>query len=181
MESIEPEIDLGPCCACGAVANVRNVIALNRRGPTPGQGWSCLQCGLPPGGAVAVVCDTCLATKAEIKFVCAGGTGSGGRVPIEACPTEKFKHRMEYHPEALQHIRWFDESPDFGHPDCICSTCGDPIPWPEDGFDPAALLHLRLFRPPGQDHPHGQEARFCGDCSRLVLLHGQFGELRRGK
>ena len=51
---------LGPCCQCECTDGVRNIFLLNRRGAIPGRGWGCVVCGLPPDGAVAVLCDACV-------------------------------------------------------------------------------------------------------------------------
>lgn len=61
----------------------------------------------------------------------------------------------------------FYDSPDVGHPDCLCSRCGKPIPqeqspivraWPtepgDQGFDP--------------DAKHGTEFRYCWPCSESM-------------
>jgi hypothetical protein len=122
--------------------------------------------------AVAVLCDACQETGAEIKFVCTGHPAEDGRTPIEEAPQVKVKHDMMRHPEALRQIKWFDDSPDPGDPACICSLCGELIPeWPEDEpCDPRGNV-LRLYRKPSKAHPHGQEARFCVDCVPAVLKY----------
>jgi hypothetical protein len=146
---------------------VQNVIFLNRLSPTPGAGWQCFECGLPANGAVAVLCDPCPDAGAEIRFVCTADPAEGGRTPLAELSEEKFKHRLEFHPEAFYALTWFDDSPDFGHPDCRCSVCGDQIPEIEEEEQPA-LFGLRLYREQNPGHPHGQEARFCVDCLPLV-------------
>lgn len=93
----DDKIDLGACCACGGSENVRNIICLNRKGPTPGKGWGCFVCGLPQDGAVAVLCDDCLEWGAKIRFVCIGYPASDGRMPIEELPDEPFEHNLTYH------------------------------------------------------------------------------------
>jgi hypothetical protein len=168
-------LDLGSCCACGTTdpaAGVRNIFMLHHRlCPTPGKGWGCLACGLPLDYAVATLCDACLEAEAEIKFVCTGFPASDGRTPIEQASEVKVKHNPLYHPEMLQEMTWFDTSPNYGWPECICSICGDPIPHPEDLPEAEAekFIPLRLYREPNRDHPHGQEARFCMDCVPAAL------------
>lgn len=165
---------LGPCCACGKEADdVRNIILLHRKCPTPGRGWGCLQCGLPADYATAVVCDGCQESGAEIKFVCTGYPGSDGRTPIEMTQAVKVKHNYLHHPEALQTMTWFDDSPDYGHPECLCSICGEQIEQDGEDQDPSRFP-LRLYRAPSEEHPHGQEARFCPDCAPLLLKYGRF-------
>lgn len=92
------DVDLGACCACEKSGpDVRNVMMLDRRGPSPGKGWGCLVCGLPLDGAVAVLCDSCLEAKAEIRFVCAGYPAQDGRMPIEELAFEPFGHDLALH------------------------------------------------------------------------------------
>lgn len=91
---------LGRCCICEGTDNVTNVMMLDRRAPTPGTGWGCLQCNRPLDGAVAVVCDHCLAAQAALKFVCDGPPGHDKRVPIEGI-TEAFGHDLSQHPEVV--------------------------------------------------------------------------------
>lgn len=90
--------ELGPCCACGKIGSgVRNIIMLHYRAPVPGTGWGCITCGLNANGAVAVLCDDCLLTHAEIKAVCHGYPGAGQRVAIKSL-TEPFGHDLSKHP-----------------------------------------------------------------------------------
>lgn len=96
--SRETHDDLGPCCVCGKSGPmVRNIIMIDKKCPTPGKGWGCLQCGLSSDGAVAVKCDDCLNSKA--KWACKGYPGKDGRVPIEQLEGVH-EHDMSKHPEA---------------------------------------------------------------------------------
>lgn len=90
---------LGTCCTCGTSEGVRNIVMLDRRGPVPGQGWACLVCGLPPDGAVAVLCDACAALDGPPKFVCDGYPARGKRVPYDELPPGVFEHDPEMHAE----------------------------------------------------------------------------------
>ena len=93
--------DWGPCCVCEKTGpEVRNILCLNRKGPTPGKGWGCFVCGLPRDGATAVLCDKCLEAEAEIVYVCTGYPALDGRTPIAELPHEAFEHDLSYHPEA---------------------------------------------------------------------------------
>jgi hypothetical protein len=94
--------DLGPCCCCGKAGRpgnrVRNLVMLGRRAPVPGTGWGCLQCGLPPDGAVYVACDACIRAEAEPVAACAGFPKEAARVPIGSLPPGTFEHDMSKHP-----------------------------------------------------------------------------------
>lgn len=93
------QYNLGTCCVCQKEgADVRNVLCLGQKGPVEGKGWGCFVCGLPPNGAMAVLCDHCLETEAEIRFVCTGWPFEG-RTAIEDLPFEPFDHDLAYHPE----------------------------------------------------------------------------------
>jgi len=94
--------DLGPCCACEKTGeDARNILFINRRSPTPGKGWGCLQCGIPNDGAVAVFCDDCFRSGAEPQFVCTGYPASDGRTPFAELSGEKFDHDLTKHPETI--------------------------------------------------------------------------------
>lgn len=99
----EETIDLGPCCSCQKTGpEVRNIICLDRRGPTPGKGWGCFTCHLPQDGAIAVLCDDCFFDlTAEIIYVCIGYPGIDGRMPIAELANEPFEHDLAFHPEEL--------------------------------------------------------------------------------
>ena len=93
---------LGPCCICETTRNVRNVIMLDKRCPTPGHGWGCVVCGLPSDGASAVLCDACFEAfadkKAALKFACRGYPATDGRIPLAELKGQH-KHDMSKHPE----------------------------------------------------------------------------------
>lgn len=94
--------DLGPCCACGKTGpSVRNIYAYSLLAPEPGKGWGCLVCGLPPDGALAVVCEECHNSNAEVVDVCRGYPGDGDRVPKKSLSKVPFEHDMSRHPEAM--------------------------------------------------------------------------------
>ena len=97
---------LGPCCACGGTQNVRNILQLHQKGPTPGRGWGCVVCQLPMDGAIAVVCDHCLDTKAPLKFACDDYPASGKRVPIETL-TGTHDHDLAKHHAYETHRQYF--------------------------------------------------------------------------
>lgn len=86
----------GPCCACRrSDVDVRNLIMLPFRAPQPGTGWGCVVCGLPSDGAIALVCDACLATGASILDCCEGYTTSGQRASVAGAAP--FDHRNVPH------------------------------------------------------------------------------------
>lgn len=81
---------LGPCCTCGTIEGVYNIMMIKQRAPTPGKGWGCVVCHLPTDGAIAVVCDACM--DLPIKSVCDGYPNEGLRVPIEDLSPDNFDH-----------------------------------------------------------------------------------------
>ena len=149
----EDDLNLGPCCVCERTEGVRNIVMLDKRAPIPGTGWGCVVCGLPPDGASAVLCDDCL--EKPPRFACKDYPGIGGRIPIDEL-TEKFEHDYRFHSDE---IAWFRESPDAGHPKCICSFCYKKIDEPGDD-DPGPI---RITR--SEDNT---EARFHQVCFEMV-------------
>lgn len=95
-----PEIDLGRCCACQGTAHVRHLIMLHRQTPY-GHGWGCLVCGLPPLGAVTVLCDTCFESKLEPAYFIKGPAQNKDRAPIAELK-EYFNHDLTFHPEVTR-------------------------------------------------------------------------------
>jgi len=63
----------------------------------------------------------------------------------------------------LNDLAWFEDSPDAGHPDCICSYCGFLID--EDDFP------FRLFRKSEPTNPNSKtlEARLHRHCFEMSL------------
>lgn len=96
--------DLGSCCSCGKTgADVRNVLMLHFKAPTPGNGcWGCFQCGLPAEGAVAVLCDECLEGDGEFELVTIvdGDPANNVRVQLDGFEQIPFEHDLSKHPEA---------------------------------------------------------------------------------
>lgn len=91
------------CCACGQSGPlVCNIVMLNLLSPTPGLGWGCLTCGLSPDGALAVICDDCLKSGAELKFVCTGYPTQPERTPLSELRPGQFEHILHLHPEVNQ-------------------------------------------------------------------------------
>ena len=94
---------MGACCACGSRRNERSLICLPFRVPDlwrveDGTGqWGCFQCGLPPEGAVAVVCDKCMLAGRDPTTFCIGAPGKGSRAGVELL-VEVFQHDMKKHP-----------------------------------------------------------------------------------
>jgi hypothetical protein len=96
-----------PCCWCGETRVCRNIILLPRLAPVPGTGWSCLFCGLPEDGAIAVGCDECMADGAHERtptWVCSGWAAptdgvAAERVRYEDLPDTVFEHRLGFHEE----------------------------------------------------------------------------------
>ena len=100
MQRNDDDLDLGPCCACEGLENVRNVLMLDKKALTLNRGWGCMLCHLPFDGAVAVLCDGCLQTHAEIRFAVDGWTTDKKRVKIEELTVEH-KHDMRFHQDEL--------------------------------------------------------------------------------
>ncbi len=100
MTDHEPE--LGSCCICQGKRGVRNILMLHQKAPMPGRGWACLICGLPPDGAVAVLCDRCMepyqSGASRLRFVCRGYPDKDGRALIGELDPEPFDHDMKLHP-----------------------------------------------------------------------------------
>ncbi len=94
-----PDFDLGGCCACGGLVNVRNLVMLSRRAPQPGTGWGCVQCGLPADGATAAVCDSCLDRRRKIILCIDGRPLQKQRIALDRFPDEPFDHDPAGHPE----------------------------------------------------------------------------------
>lgn len=94
---VSGELNLGSCCACHGTENVRNVVMHDKRGPVPGTGWGCVVCDLPADGAISVICDSCLESKAKIVEVIDGYASSNLRVPIESLSAEPFQHDTRKH------------------------------------------------------------------------------------
>jgi hypothetical protein len=93
-------VNLGGCCMCSG-PGARNILMLHRRAPVAGHGWGCAQCGLPPDGAAAVLCDECLDLYAEkpdlLEFCCRGYPAIDGRIAIADLPPGDFDHDMSKH------------------------------------------------------------------------------------
>lgn len=97
FELFEP----GPCCVCGEIGRHRNVVSLDIKAPNPEKGWGCFVCGID-GGAVAVVCDTCIESETvNITQVCLGYPSEAGRMLIDES-FEPFAGHIE-----KTHV-WFD-------------------------------------------------------------------------
>ncbi len=93
-------MSLGPCCICEITDNVRNIIMLDRRGPTPGHGWGCVVCELASDGASAVLCDACLDAfngGAPLRFACRGYPATEGRILYAELSAERFRHDEARH------------------------------------------------------------------------------------
>lgn len=104
--------DMGPCCICGKKGpKVRNFVALDFEAPQEKTGWGCLQCDLPPNGAMAVVCDSCFNAcnrehgkmAGEIKFVIDGWPAEKKRFPVDQLEKKPFAHDDSKHPELIAH------------------------------------------------------------------------------
>ncbi len=95
---------LGTCCICGSSEAVRTFVCLNKKCSVPGTGWGCVVCGIKADGAMAVICDACCDSVADVlgalRFVIRGYPSNQGREPIGAV-SGTHEHNMGYHKEEL--------------------------------------------------------------------------------
>jgi len=90
--------DLGACCACGGYKNVRNVVLFDFSAPVPGTGWGCVVCHIPNEGAVAALCDECVAYDQKPTRICFGYPGENRRVPMPRPVNRKpYHHDSSFH------------------------------------------------------------------------------------
>jgi hypothetical protein len=90
--------DFGSCCSCGRTPEKGNLAILEHESPVPGFGWGCATCNLPPNGALAVLCDTCLKKiNPFLTHVVYGYIRDKKRVPYDTVSSTCFKHTMELH------------------------------------------------------------------------------------
>jgi hypothetical protein len=93
-------MDLGSCCICGTLENVRQIRCLDGRCPILGRGWGCVACGLEPHGAVAVLCHDCArkydSGKAKLRYFCTGHPARDGRTAY-AWLGGTWKHTLASH------------------------------------------------------------------------------------
>jgi len=90
----------GPCHCCGSGTKVRSLVMLEKKCPTPGQGWGCLVCGLPPDGAVSVLCDQCVKEKMQPAYAFKGYPARKEVVSVLDLEGEH-KHDLAKHPEII--------------------------------------------------------------------------------
>ena len=95
------EEDLGSCCGCGGLEDVKTIIMLEKKGTVPGRGWGCLVCGLSRDGVVVVLCDECFENNVEIKFACVGYPKDNERIAVDLL-AEAHEHDYSKHPEVAQ-------------------------------------------------------------------------------
>jgi hypothetical protein len=87
------------CCACGKKKPARNIWMLDVKGPAPGKGWGCVQCGLPSDGAIAAFCDECAAMDPPPlpQFVFDGYVMEGKLMRFQELPGIPHVHDMAFH------------------------------------------------------------------------------------
>ncbi|PHJ69182.1 hypothetical protein VF14_03355 [Nostoc linckia z18] len=96
--SDEEVLDLGACCGCEtSEVKVTNILTIGKKTLLPGTGWGCMVCQLPLDGAIAVVCDGCLAQLEQgqevlIKYAVYGDASNKQRCDINDL-TEEFGHK----------------------------------------------------------------------------------------
>lgn len=100
-ENQRDPFNLGSCCICGGMDGVKNICMLSFKAKTPGFGWGCFKCGLPQDGAVAVLCDDCIAkyqNGTPIKYAVDGYPFENRRIPFDEL-VEPFNCDLSKHPE----------------------------------------------------------------------------------
>lgn len=100
----------GWCCACEGEISPRDpvVVFLPFQAPAGFRGWGCMACGLPPGGAIAVVCQACVAAEKAPRFIATGvNVGDNKRLSLEGYVQIPFLHDARLHPELTQPPRGF--------------------------------------------------------------------------
>lgn len=93
---------VGPCCACRREdVELRNVVCMTFRAPDSarGKGWGCVVCAIPNDGAIAVVCDACMAAERPILDVCAGYALDRERADAEPLRAIPWSHIRAFHRE----------------------------------------------------------------------------------
>lgn len=99
-EPLDP--DLGACCNCGTTEGVNNIIQLMRFAPERGKGWGHVTISIDGFGAVAVLCENCIAevhNETDVKMACVGYPKENRRVPLlelEALPEWIVRRLREY-------------------------------------------------------------------------------------
>jgi hypothetical protein len=102
-------LDTSACCICGRRRRCRTIIHLPWLSPTPGRGWGCVICGIPPYNAIALICDACANEQLQgrcqekmidrIRWVVAGDQSLerlaiGDLVKLPAKDHDPEKHRL---------------------------------------------------------------------------------------
>jgi hypothetical protein len=89
---------LGSCCGCGSKENkIARVACLPYKTTEPGTGWGCKLCNLALDGAIAPMCEACMAKGTLPKFFCVGWPGDDVRKPVAELPNEKHEHSAFLH------------------------------------------------------------------------------------
>jgi hypothetical protein len=94
------------CCVCDHRGrSVRNLVFMNFEAPPGFVGWACVVCGLPPRGALAVICDQCAEAQVgmhSIRYILGGRYSFDDvRVPLEGFKFVPFVHDLSKHPEEV--------------------------------------------------------------------------------
>lgn len=97
----DDDFKTGPCCGCGAPDVPRaNLVMYDFVAPEGFNGWACVLCDLPPHGAIAILCDTCVEGQVEPRFICGGTYATEGvRVSLDGYERKPFHHDTSKHPE----------------------------------------------------------------------------------
>lgn len=144
-----PEFDdevrfVGSCCACRREdVRLRNVVCMTFRAPSGalGKGWGCVVCAIPADGAIAVVCDECMAAERPIVDVCAGYARDPERTPAEPLRPIPWSHIRAFHRTPLDVLLAqppdIDEDPDGAEAaDQARRISAEDLGWEMDGEEP---------------------------------------------
>ena len=96
------------CCSCAELKKtVRNFLCVPALGPSPGKGWGCVVCDIPANGAVAILCDDCIAQgDPPIQFIIEGSAFEGKLIPWLPDQAIPFDHDLSKHPPEDERELW---------------------------------------------------------------------------
>lgn len=132
---------VGPCCACRRTdVPLRNVVCMTFRVPESalGKGWGCVECAIPADGALAVVCDECMAAERPIVDVCAGYVKEPARAAAEPLRPIPWEHIRAFHGDEVLDAYPPDDGED--PIDRARRISAEALGWEMDGEEPDDVL-----------------------------------------